>query len=497
MKEKINLLNFNKIKFTKLNDQFMLAKCYVLALGKNENKTYFSKENVDKAYESLQFIPVIGHVMTDDNGNFYLGGHDVKLVVDKGIKLKSLCLPYGVAIPSPTPNYENVIEEDGSKVEYLTTNVILWTGRYPEIEKTFYDENVLCGQSMEVLYNKAEPLKEDESYLNIIDFTFDALCMLGKSDDSKFNIEPCFPNAKLEPATFSVDENVFYEFKKDIIKELSSLKILDFCKEGGIKMDERLELLKKYNVKQDELDFDISSSSLEEIENKLKEFSKSKLSKFTTYNEKRNVIRKLFKEKVERDSDNNIIKEVYYYLMDLDDNYAYVEETISTKDDYTSQMYRYPYSFNESNNTATISGEREKLYKMWLTQAEKDKLNEEKNKYESYKESHTYTNEEYKELEEYKVAREKEEFNLAIENISNNYTDIKDKDEFKLLYKNKNNYSKDSFEKECIYIRGLYAKVSGKNKKEKNNLLKFGINNNDDLNDTNSKSYLFDKYLNN
>ena len=78
--EKISLLsNLKFSSFEKLSENFLKAKCYVLALGKNVNKSHFSKENVDRAYPSLAYAPVIGHLMVDDNGVYHLGGHDYHL----------------------------------------------------------------------------------------------------------------------------------------------------------------------------------------------------------------------------------------------------------------------------------------------------------------------------------------------------------------------------------------------------------------------------------
>jgi hypothetical protein len=121
-KEKMSLLFKSKFKcFEKLNDNFLKAKCYVLALGKNINRSHFSKENVDRAYSSLFYVPVVGHLMCDENGNHYLGGHDVKLDLET-LTIKSVCVPFGVAIPSEEPVYEDVTEEDG------TVSYCLWSG---------------------------------------------------------------------------------------------------------------------------------------------------------------------------------------------------------------------------------------------------------------------------------------------------------------------------------------------------------------------------------
>ena len=45
-KEKISLLsNLKFSSFEKLNENFLKAKCYVLSLGKNANKSHFSKQD--------------------------------------------------------------------------------------------------------------------------------------------------------------------------------------------------------------------------------------------------------------------------------------------------------------------------------------------------------------------------------------------------------------------------------------------------------------------
>ena len=135
-KEKISLLsNLKFSSFEKLNENFLKAKCYVLSLGKNANKSHFSKENVDRAYPSLAYAPVIGHLMVDDNGVYHLGGHDYHLDMND-LKLKSQCVPFGVAVPSESPVYEDVTEENGNVSTYLTCEVDIqnWQMRFIVIQ---------------------------------------------------------------------------------------------------------------------------------------------------------------------------------------------------------------------------------------------------------------------------------------------------------------------------------------------------------------------------
>ena len=67
-----------------LNEEFTLAQCRVMALGKNRNFSHFSKEAVDEALPTLANIPVIAHVFADDEGKLRIGGHDMEIVSEDG-----------------------------------------------------------------------------------------------------------------------------------------------------------------------------------------------------------------------------------------------------------------------------------------------------------------------------------------------------------------------------------------------------------------------------
>ena len=245
--EKVSLLsNLKFSSFEKINENFLKAKCYVMALGKNVNRSYFDKENVDKAFHTLAYVPVIGHLMVDDNGVYHLGGHDYKIDLND-FKLKSQCVPFGVALPAESPVYEEVKNDDGTTSTYLTCEVILWIGRYPELADAFYDENIFTGQSMEIFYSKYEPLKDDPSYTNIIDFSFDALCMLQKSDDDKFNVDPCFPKASIVPITYSIDKQEFSSLMNELKEELNGFFNKNNSEKGGSTLDKKLEILQKFS----------------------------------------------------------------------------------------------------------------------------------------------------------------------------------------------------------------------------------------------------------
>ena len=492
--EKISLLSNMKFSsFEKINENFLKAKCYVMAIGKNANKSYFDKTNIDRAYSTLAFVPVIGHLMVDENGVYHLGGHDYHLDL-KDLKMKSQCVPFGVAVPSETPVYEDVTEKDGTISTYLTCEVILWIGRYPELAQALYSENIFSGQSMEIFYSKYEPLKEDPKYTNIVDFTFDALCMLQKSDDDKFNVDPCFPSASIVPITYSIDKAEFSSLMKEMKEELFVYFGKNTNKEGGNGLDEKLEILQKFNKTIEDLDFSIDDMSVEELSEKMEElFGEKEASPIvtepvafsSTYKQKGEALKNALDPVIVKDAEGNYIEETYYYVEDFSDEYVYVEVHHWTQNDYECKFGRFSYTFDEANLSATITSDFEEMVKVWLTIEENENLEKERianeskfseleQEYSDYKENHSFSNDDYQVLKTYRDNKEKEERELAESQLFAKYDKkIGETDEFKELKKNASQYSIEELKKECLCIVGLYA--SADDEKDADVSLKFSF----------------------
>lgn len=229
--ERFNLNNVSKFEFQKqLNDQFSLFKCWVAGIGKNRNYSYISKNSMDKALPTLSYSPVVGHLIQGEDGKYRLGSHDAVFDLDKW-EFVPLTTPVGVVM-ADSFDYE-VVEEYGKEVEYVTANLILWTGRYPELFDCQYSDEIFCAESMEIDVSQFRPWDEDSNYTELLDFKFSALCLLGKSDDKELNNEPCFISSRLEPINFNADEFAIQlnELKEEIHK--------CFAKEGETMEDNK------------------------------------------------------------------------------------------------------------------------------------------------------------------------------------------------------------------------------------------------------------------
>lgn len=211
----------------KINDEFTLCKCYVQGVGKNRNFSYMSKENIQRCLPTLSYAPVVGHLIDklDEDGNptgeKYMGGHDY--YIDDDWNLKSACVPYGV-VKADSFEFETVKEyEDEIETEYLTAEVILWTGRYPELMEAIYSDDFYFNQSMEINVSEFRPYEEDSNYTELTDFTYSALCLLGKADDktSPEHTEPCFVESKVIPVQYSLEREDFSKVMGELKNELA------------------------------------------------------------------------------------------------------------------------------------------------------------------------------------------------------------------------------------------------------------------------------------
>ena len=211
----------------KINEEFTLCKCYVQGVGKNRNFSYMSKENIQRCLPTLSYAPVVGHLIDklDEDGNptgeKYMGGHDY--YIDDDWNLKSACVPYGV-VKADSFDFETVKEyEDEIETEYLTAEVVLWTGRYPELMEAIYSDDFYFNQSMEINVSEFRPYEEDSNYTELTDFTYSALCLLGKADDktSPEHTEPCFVESKVIPVQYSLEREEFSKVMGELKNELA------------------------------------------------------------------------------------------------------------------------------------------------------------------------------------------------------------------------------------------------------------------------------------
>ena len=418
MNKKYSSITFKaKVKPIKpVNPEFDLVKIYVQGVGKNRNGSYMSKENIEKALPTLNYCPVVGHIIeyTDNDGNKrrYIGGHDYE--IDDNWEFKNLTVPYGVVVEN---SYDwETVNEYGTDVEYLTANAILWTGRYPELKECIYSDDTWFNQSMEINIGegKYRPLDEDSNYTEFLEWDYSALCLLGKADenstnghtDSSEHTEPCFISSRVLPVEFEKSE--FEMIMTEMKQKLSQ------C-------------------------FDNQSSN-SEVDNKDKIDGKEDE---VVENEKEEVI--------------ETVEEV---------NEEYTEEVVENTTEETPDA-----EVNEDTNTESENEEVQEDETVVETSVEEtveetvemSELDSLKAEYEEYKNSHSHTNEEFDELQKYHDDAEFEKIHAERETMLSDekYSVLAENEAFAELKKNMDNYSLADLEKEAKVIFADYVSSVG------------------------------------
>ena len=388
----------------KINDEFTLCKCYVQGVGKNRNFSYMSKENIQRCLPTLSYAPVVGHLIDklDEDGNptgeKYMGGHDY--YIDDDWNLKSACVPYGV-VKADSFDFETVKEyEDEIETEYLTAEVVLWTGRYPELMEAIYSDDFYFNESMEISVSEYRPYEEDSNYTELTDFTYSALCLLGKADDktSPEHTEPCFVESKVIPVQYSLERE---EFSK-VMGELKNELAFYFNKDNT-------------DGKEDEV----------------------------VENEKEEVIETV--EEVNEESTEEVVENTTEETPDAEVN----EDTNTESENEEAQE-------NETVVEASVEETVEETKEM----SELDSL---KAEYEEYKDSHSHTNEEFDELQKYHDDAEFEKIHSERDAMLSDekYSVLSENEAFTELKKNMDNYSIADLEKEAKVIFADYVSSVG------------------------------------
>lgn len=464
-----------------INDEFTLCKCYVMALNKNRNLSYIGQDAADAALPTLFNIPVIGHLYVDEQGQYHMGGHD--MIITKGddgeYKFQSVCVPYGVVPQQEGVHYEDIEEPNGDVHTYLVADVILWTGRFPELYEAVYNDKTYFGQSMEINITDYEPLEEDKNYTNILGYSYSALCLLGKSDNPDFHTEPCFPLSRVDAYEFSAGDEQFVALMAQLKEELA------FCfddtgKKGGEGMNENETVVvdeavpnevadgAENEVEVPTEDFSADEESMAEDGAQEEDADNGEPAEFsdepdsapdapaafsTTYKEKRTSIMNALPNYHEVDDDGNVIREVYFWLCDFDDVYAFVERNEYVRDTgCTETKGRFSYTFDDDTKVTTINGDMEEMFVRWITADELDQLEAQRTEYES--------------LVQYKEERMRADHEAAIDAASTEFNDLAGNEEFENVMNNKYSYNTvDAFKDACYLIRGKFSAPQKPNKR--------------------------------
>ena len=237
----------------------MGLKVKIFHTGKNRNKSFISKENTEKYMSSIKNRPLLAYIHQLPDGSYDFKQHDRRTVVnaDGEEEIEYLESPIG-----HFTNDEPWLEEDEKKKD-----------RYYVLGKAVVYEEYT--KACEILKNKNG--SDCSVELEIQDFSFDA-------KSKTLNIESFFIKgvtllgSKVNVKTGKVEKVLpGMEGAKVTLEDFMSNTSSDGCfenneqKGGNEDMNKFEELLAKYNKAAEDIDFDYSDMSDEELENKFAE----------------------------------------------------------------------------------------------------------------------------------------------------------------------------------------------------------------------------------
>lgn len=241
-------------------DTGVLRICYT---GDNRNGSHISKKAIKKSLQTIYNCPIVCNY---DRETDTLGGHDMEVVRDEngGLHIVNVTQPVGVIPESSKVWFEEYEEEDGTVHEYLYAEALLWKRQeaYRKIQK-----DGITAHSMEITVKDGKIV---DGVYHINDFEFTAFALIG--------VEPCFEGSALEMFSKQDFKQQLSEMMQDLkesFKQVNTSLEVDnthpqnYSMEGGERvLEDKMELIAKYGIDIESLDFSIDDFTVEELTEK-------------------------------------------------------------------------------------------------------------------------------------------------------------------------------------------------------------------------------------
>lgn len=463
----------------------MRLKFRIFHTGLNRNKSYVSKESAEKAMNTIADRPVLAAIHQLDDGSWDFEGHEMEIVKDEKGKEELRYIESQVGSFSSEPAFWE--HDDNLDKDYVCAYAYI-SEEYTkacEIIRAKQGSKNSCELFIDELSYNAK-----EKYLELNDFYVNASTLLGSHDDGT-EIQEGMEGSRADIADFSVNNNsVKFDKNEKLIELLENLNktlsnfnkeqtpVQTQSKEGGTnnKMTKFEELLAKYGKTAEDVTFDYTEMSDEELEAKFAEMFDDDNSEGNNSdngesgepsndgegtsdpdgNEGGNISKnELFNKLFEISFD-----EIRYALNNLcsvyrnDSEWCYVSQVYENyfiMEDWDSDKY-YKQSYEKDGDNISLSGERIEMFAMLLTESEKLSIEDMRSNYAA--------------LKEFKETTEKNELHAQKEAIINtdNYSVLTEKDsegnyvnaDFAELVKTMDNYSVEDFETKVKVMHSDY-----------------------------------------
>lgn len=417
--------NFSKFKVSfydlhPISNVLSRARAKIFYQGENWNGTFIDDRVAAMLENSLPYVPIKGVFDGEDFQTHTIDRTEGSI--------------YGVVPEWPNSSYENWIDEDGIGRNYLTTDVLLFTGLYKEA-KDIVGKSLSMELYPDSLEGEYRTLPNGHTVLYLTFAEFSGLQVLGE------DYMPCFEGAGFYTKG-SVDE-----LKENINKVWSTYSKNDVL--GGLKMGEgkfsvseemqNNSLFSALNPKFTENDgyvVDYTILNCEEGKALVYSLSENKIMN-CNYEEKEDNIEVNLSEytapKAITEDEQKLVDAVNEYELEVEgtmvDKFNKVISDFTVANEKIEQLEKANSEYESAKveletENSTLKQEKENL------QAEYEKLENAS-----------------KELTEYKLNEEK----LKKQNLINSYADKLDKEDIDNFSKNIDSYEISGLEKELAY----------------------------------------------
>ena len=244
----------------------------------NRNNSYISEKNMRKALPSLAYRPFLGAIHQLDDGTYDFHAHDMELVENEDGEYEFEYIE--TQLGAFTVDKPKLVYDETNDKTYVEAVVAIPTeySKAAEIIKRKGGTKVSCELAIDKMSYDVE-----NKWLVLEDFIFSGVTALGSEKDgteilegmegSRLNID----EFSVSTMTYDRDEKLIETLDK-LNKLLSNFNIDKNTQKGGLRMDKFQELLEKYNITEEDIDFDYSEMSDEELEAKFAElFEETKI----------------------------------------------------------------------------------------------------------------------------------------------------------------------------------------------------------------------------
>lgn len=430
----------------------MRLKFRIFHIGLNRNKSYVSKESAEKAMNTIADRPVLAAIHQLDNGTWDFEGHEMEIVKDDKGNEELRYIESQVGSFSSEPafwEHDDILNKD-------------YVCAYAYISEE-YTKACDIIRSKQGSKNSCELFIDDfsynakEKYLDLNDFYLNASTLLGSHDDGT-EIQEGMEGSRADIEAFSVKNNSvkfdkdakMIELLENLNKTLSNFNkqqespVYTLSKKGENKenMIKFKELLAKYNKTAEDITFDYSELSDEELEAKFAEtFSEdnsNNLDGNTTNKpsndegggegEKQNFEKMTRTFEISHDDIRYALYKLLGQFEDMDDEWYYIVSVFDNHFIYENsnaqKIFGQKYKVEEDN--VSFVDERYKLHAEYLTDNEYAELKEMRSNYSSI----------LTQLNNYKAAEDYADKMTVFEDEA--YADYLETEEFKSLMSDEN-----------------------------------------------------------